>query len=558
MRINAETSVGIFVLVALGIFLYMTFQIGIFQLDLDRYRKQIVHFNDISGLIKKADVKIAGVKVGWISDINLNQKHDGTGYSAQADIMIDKRYVIREDAYGVVRQDGLLGVKYLEIIPGDPLRSPLGYGESLTKPGKAPVSIDELLQQTKTVVMNVQDITTVLRDSLIDADHKSKIKETVENIFKTSEKIAHFSTRIDALLTNNENDIEGMVKDLRSFAAEVRDAIPAVKNDVHDLTTHLSEVTLPGFDKNVERVANVFERDFGSMADKLDTTADAIEQAALQTRDGFRGISSVANKINDGHGLIGKLVNDDEAYHDFKEAIQGLRNYFSKTESMSIVFDSHNESMCGRAEGMDIKNSKGYFDMRMHPSEDTFYVVQIMSSITGKIARSITGKTYARANGIPYDVEQLELGFSNNDGVLYNRVAFAPLITQKQRIPDAVRLGLQVGKIYKDIALRFGIIEGSFGIGIDYEIPFESDSMRWVSSFEMFDVRGRDRYIDDQRPHLKWVNKVFLCRNLYFNFGADDFVSVNNANGFFGIGLRFGDDDIKYFMSQVGISNFVT
>jgi hypothetical protein len=41
-------------------------------------------------------------------------------------------------------------------------------------------------------------------------------------------------------------------------------------------------------------------------------------------------------------------------------------------------------------------------------------------------------------------------------------------------------------------------------------------------------------------------------RNLYFAFGADDFISRHNANAFFGGGIRFGDDDLKYFFSSLG------
>ncbi len=554
MRINPETSVGIFVLGALAVFVYMTVQIGVFQLDTDKYRKQVVFFNDISGLIKKADVKIAGVKVGWIVDIGLNPKDDGTGYTAQANIMIDKRYSIRSDGYGIVRQDGLLGVKYLEIIPGDSSFPTIGSGDALGRPGKTPVSVDELLQQAKSVATNVEEISSVIRDALISPDQKSKIKDTVDNIYKTSEKIANFSSRIDTILNNNQDDIEGMVKDFRGFASELRDAVPSVKTDMHELTQHLSEVTLPGFDRNVDRAVNAFEKDFGAIADKLETTADAIEQAALQTRDGFKGINSVANKINDGHGLIGKLINDDEVYYDFKKSIQGLRNYFSKVESMSTVFDSHSEMMYGPLEGMNIKNNKGYMDIRIHSNEDTFYIVQVMSSIAGKMSRSVESQAFYDYNGYQYNPPLI----ANVPDALTQIVSidFAPEVIRKTRTPDALALGLQIGKVYKDVAFRFGMMEGSFGLACDYEIPFESDLVRWVSSLEMFDFRGRERFIDDQRPHLKWINKIFLCRNLYINFGADDFVSLHNSNGFFGMGLRFGDDDLKYLISQMGLSSF--
>jgi hypothetical protein len=44
---------------------------------------------------------------------------------------------------------------------------------------------------------------------------------------------------------------------------------------------------------------------------------------------------------------------------------------------------------------------------------------------------------------------------------------------------------------------------------------------------------------------------MYFMRNIYFVFGADDFISKFNASGFFGAGLRFGDDDVKYLFSSI-------
>ena len=106
----------------------------------------------------------------------------------------------------------------------------------------------------------------------------------------------------------------------------------------------------------------------------------AIEEAALQTRDGFRSIGSVADKINEGKGLLGKLVNEDQTYQDLKVAVQGLKNYFSKIESLGVVVDSHFETMYRPAENFAYKDSKGYLDLRIHPSSDRFifYKCQVL------------------------------------------------------------------------------------------------------------------------------------------------------------------------------------
>ena len=54
--------------------------------------------------------------------------------------------------------------------------------------------------------------------------------------------------------------------------------------------------------------------------------------------------------------------------------------------------------------------------------------------------------------------------------------------------------------------------------------------------------------INDTRPHLKWLNKVYFMKNMYTCFGVDDIMSRSSASPFFGAGLRFNDHDLKYFL----------
>src|SRR5262245_42804009 len=113
----------------------MGFQIGAFRFDRAYYNRYVLYFKDISGLSRKADVKIAGVKVGWVEDIQLLT--DGL-MQAQADVMILRDYALYADAYAIVRQDGLLGPKYIEIVPGDPYLQKLESGSAFAKSSVAP------------------------------------------------------------------------------------------------------------------------------------------------------------------------------------------------------------------------------------------------------------------------------------------------------------------------------------------------------------------------------------------------------------------------------------
>ena len=543
MRISPETGVGIFVLAALGVFFYMTFQIGVFRLDSANFRPQIVYFKDVSGLARKADVKIAGVKVGWVESINLVQGQDS--YHAVADIMVNKNYQLRSDAYAVVRQDGLLGVKYLELTPGDPLLPSLKSGQALGTPGKAPVSIDELLQQFKNIATNVDDITSVIKDSIGGDDGKQQMRMMFTNLSKAAERVASFSESIDRIAGRNEQDVNEIIQDIRILAHDMREGMPSLQEDLRRVAQKLEVDVLPSFQTSVERIAKAFDRDFDKMANTLDTTADAIQQAAYETRDGFKSIGQVALKIDQGKGLLGKLVNEDQTYNDLKSAVSGLRNYFAKVESLGIVFDSHGENMYRPAEHFEHKDTKGYFDVRVHPSEDRFYVMGICGSTKGTVKRKEVLREWFDQHDIPYDQNRMNI---SDDYKLW----YAPRINEIILERDTSKYQLQFGKSFQDVAFRFGIFENTFGLGCDYDIPFGTDALRWVTSFEVFDFRGRDR-VDDARPHFKWYNKVFFLRNLYLVMGADDFISRHNANAFVGAGIRFGDDDVKYFMSRLGM-----
>lgn len=523
LQIKTETRVGIFILIALGIFFFITLNLGVFRFDSAHYATYTVYFNDMSGIEKKSDVKIAGVKVGWIEDLGLIDE----GRGASARIRVSRDYILRDDACATVRQEGLLGGKFLEINPGDPNLPALPAGESLGRPCRSQVSFDDLLHKVKNIADNVEEITGSLASGMGGADGQLQMRDTIKNIHLAAERFASFSEAIDRTLSGNEQSINGMISDFSEFARDIRQQVPVLK-------------------ESIERIATVFDRDFNRVAGNVEQTACALEDAALQARDGFRSINSVAEKIDQGKGLLGKLVNEEETYKDIKFAVRGLKNYFAKVDALCVVFDTHGEYMFRPAEYSTFEDGKGYLDIRIHPTDDYFYLAQIVGTMRGNLTRKVVEKEW-------FD----ELGFPLLPGELIKEKVFIPELigtirTTKRKL-DTLKFGFQFAKIYKDVALRFGLMESSVGVGIDVEFPFDSDAFRWVSTFEAFDFRGRDR-IEDSRPHLKWINRLFILNNIYMTFGADDFISRRNANAFFGAGVRFGDDDIKYLASKIAIN----
>jgi len=541
LQIKTETRVGIFVILALGVFFYMTLQLGVFRLNKGNYKLQVVKFHDVGGLDKKAEVKIAGVVVGWVDKIELVE---GANYLAKAYIMILKQYILHSDASAKVRQEGLLGTKYLEIIPGDSSLPSLPEGHELNSPAHAAVSIDDILHKVHTIAGHVVDVTAALHETFGGPEGRSELQYTMRYLNQAAEKIATFAHSLDRTLSNNESNINNILGDVRDITHEMVKSIPALSDDFGRLSKRMESEFLPSFQASIERMSEVFDRDVNRIAQKVEKTTDALSDAAWNASDSFKNITSIAGKLDDGKGLLGKLINEDKMAKDVEYAIGGLRNYFSMIDKLSIVLDAHGEFMFRPAEHMVFEEAKGYIDIRIHPTDDHFYMIQRVTSQRGNLERRSLVKNWFDEN----DKQFLPSDFFLQARPLGELIGRVETI---ERVLDAPRYGIQIGKIFKDVALRFGLIEGWSGVGIDVEIPFNNENFRWVTTFELFDFRGRQR-INDSRPHLKWMNRVFLLRNIYCAFGADDFISQENSNGFFGMGIRFDDAALKAVAAKFG------
>ena len=508
MQFKTETKVGIFIVVAVCIFVYMTFYLGVFRVNLNQYNTYDVFFDDLSGLVKKSDVKIAGVKVGWVDDIQLVND----GIKAKAILKIAKKYVLHEDSYAEVRQEGLLGTKYLEIYPGTSVRGDLPSGSTLTKEGRSAVAVEDILHRVQKIADNVESVTDSLKFAMGGPEKAQKIGDIVENISLLTQKLAQFSES----LARNSDNVDGMLKDFSEFSHK------------------LDKEVLPSFQKSIESISDIFDKDFRKVADSISQTTESL--------------SSVAKKVDAGEGFLGKLIHDEQVFDDLKLVSQSLRESAEIGSQLELVLDSRFESMYRNAEFYELEDSKGYFDIRLHTSEDKFYLIQIIGSQKGNIERTKTFTEYRdklQGNFLP-ERDLIATGAASGGGV-----TSIPLVTEQQTITrNSTKYGFQFGKIFNDLAFRFGIFESSVGIAVDYEIPFKSDKFRWVTTFEAYDLHGQDRILDT-RPHLKWLNRVFIMRNLYLSFGADDFISRRNANAFYGGGLRFNDDDFKHILSKL-------
>ncbi len=71
------------------------------------------HFSKADGLMNGADVRVAGIKVGRLVEQTLSN-----GYQVRAKMAFTKPIELSTDSSVIIETDGLLGSKYLELMPG--------------------------------------------------------------------------------------------------------------------------------------------------------------------------------------------------------------------------------------------------------------------------------------------------------------------------------------------------------------------------------------------------------------------------------------------------------
>lgn len=74
----------------------------------------VAAFPNVDGVEKGTEVRLAGVRVGRVSDIRLNPET----YFAEAELRVPERIVLPTDSAALIQSDGLLGGSYIELRPG--------------------------------------------------------------------------------------------------------------------------------------------------------------------------------------------------------------------------------------------------------------------------------------------------------------------------------------------------------------------------------------------------------------------------------------------------------
>lgn len=111
-KFDVELSVGLFIIVGIICLGYLSIRLGKMEVFGGEGYEVYAIFSNSGGLKTGSSILIAGVAVGRVKDITLED------YQARVVMYIQKHVEIQEDAIASIKTKGLIGEKYVEITAG--------------------------------------------------------------------------------------------------------------------------------------------------------------------------------------------------------------------------------------------------------------------------------------------------------------------------------------------------------------------------------------------------------------------------------------------------------
>lgn len=139
-KIDLELIVGLFIVVGIIALSYISVKLGKMEwVGGGGYEVTAVFFK-LGGLKVGALVEIAGVEVGRVKSLSLNDN-----YQARVVLDIEEGINLQDDSIASIKTKGLLGEKYVEILPGGDDKI-IEHGGKIQET-EPPIDLEELIAQ---------------------------------------------------------------------------------------------------------------------------------------------------------------------------------------------------------------------------------------------------------------------------------------------------------------------------------------------------------------------------------------------------------------------------
>ncbi|MFH1752689.1 MAG: MlaD family protein [Candidatus Omnitrophota bacterium] len=194
-ELTKEIKIGMVIFVSILILIGFFFKMGKFDFSKKGYELQAI-FDFASGITKNAPVRVLGVEVGKVEEVELQF---GEHPQVLLTLWVDESTQLKADAKAIITSSGLMGGSHIELYPGssdspmlepgvimpgeDPMHS---FMETFTAKGEI------LVKELEITLTNIKSLSANV-DSMV-IENKDEINNILQNVEVTTENLKELST----------------------------------------------------------------------------------------------------------------------------------------------------------------------------------------------------------------------------------------------------------------------------------------------------------------------------------------------------------------------------
>ncbi len=187
-KASSEVRAGFLITISLVVLIVLLFTAGNVQL-FQNTREVPILFNYVGGLEKNAPARLAGYKIGKVSDIRFSNTSER---KVVVTLSIDKGISLKKDSQAFIDVMGFMGEMFVELTPGSPQAEPLSEKQPLE--GTDPVPVMKVVKEGTELLKEFEKTQDSLQKMVGDlkgivGENKPNVDKTLQNLNETSENL---------------------------------------------------------------------------------------------------------------------------------------------------------------------------------------------------------------------------------------------------------------------------------------------------------------------------------------------------------------------------------
>lgn len=285
-KVSKEFKIGVIVIISLAL-LFMGVNylkgINIFQ----KQRTFFAVYKNIDGLGQSNPVLLNGFKIGLVKEVSLHP--DGSGELLVEILINDQNLNIPSDTKAKIFTSDLLGSKAVDMVFGESLAM-AADGDTLQSDIESDLAT-EMKAQLAPLKAKVDDLTAGIEiiitnlQAVFEDEATQGLPEVFETLNRTMINLEQASLGIDAAVAENRTKLSGIMGNVESITGNLKDnneALTSVITNFESISDSLAQTDLKG----------------------------TIDKADAAMTD----LAAVMEKIDNGEGSIGMLINNDSLH----------------------------------------------------------------------------------------------------------------------------------------------------------------------------------------------------------------------------------------------------